>query len=69
MSYRTVLDPKDRIRVRSTVDVSEREMEIIQEVMREKGIPCRADFFKAAIEAYAGRKIFRERLKGRPPKQ
>lgn len=69
MSYRTILDQKDRLRVRSTVDMSEREMETIREVMREKGISSRADFFKAAIEAYAGRKIFRERLKGRPPKQ
>ena len=65
MSYRTILHPRDRLRHRITIDASDNELETILEVMFEKGFTTKSEFFMAAIEAYARKKIFRERTGGK----
>lgn len=59
MSYRTV-KRKDQLRHHYSLEVSDAEEEILQELRNEMGIN-KGEFIRAAIESYVGQKIFRPR--------
>lgn len=52
---------RDRMRNNITLHVSDNECAIIMEDMKEKGFETYAAYARAALEAYSGKKIFRER--------
>lgn len=41
--------------------ISDNEYDSIVQAMKEKGFPSMAAYTRAALEAYSGKKIFRER--------
>lgn len=61
MTKANKLKAADRQRNTLGVAFSDRELETLKQIIAESEHTSRAEWIRAAIEAYAGKKIFRER--------